>query len=59
MHENRIRQAASGVGATQYCIDESVKYAREREAFAEDLRARVREVTGGLTASVDPAPPTV
>jgi len=30
VHENRIRQAASGVGAAQYCIDESVKYSRER-----------------------------
>ena len=30
VHENRIRQAASGVGAAQYCIDRSVAYARER-----------------------------
>ena len=29
-HENRIRQAASGVGAAQYCIDQSVKYAGEK-----------------------------
>src|SRR5207253_2653279 len=29
VHENRIRQAASGVGAAQFCIDESVRYARE------------------------------
>jgi acyl-CoA dehydrogenase len=33
VHENRIRQAASGVGAAQYCIDQSVKYARERIVF--------------------------
>jgi alkylation response protein AidB-like acyl-CoA dehydrogenase len=27
-HENRIRQAASSLGAAQYCVDESVAYAR-------------------------------
>jgi len=37
VHENRIRQAASGVGAAQYCIDESVKYARERIVFGKPL----------------------
>jgi alkylation response protein AidB-like acyl-CoA dehydrogenase len=37
VHENRIRQAASGVGAAQYCIDESVKYARERHVFGRSL----------------------
>ena len=37
VHENRIRQAASGVGASQYCIDESVKYARERKPFGKPL----------------------
>jgi alkylation response protein AidB-like acyl-CoA dehydrogenase len=39
-HENRIRQAASGVGAAQYCIDQSVKYARERVTFGQPLSAR-------------------
>jgi alkylation response protein AidB-like acyl-CoA dehydrogenase len=39
-HENRIRQAASGVGAAQYCIDMSVKYARERHTFGQPLSAR-------------------
>jgi acyl-CoA dehydrogenase len=39
-HENRIRQAASGVGAAQYCIDQSVKYARERVTFGQPLAAR-------------------
>ena len=28
VHQNRIRQAASSLGAAVYCIDESVKYAR-------------------------------
>ncbi len=37
VHENRIRQAASGVGAAQYCVDESVKYARERKPFGKPL----------------------
>jgi acyl-CoA dehydrogenase len=37
VHENRIRQAASGVGAAQYCIDESVRYARERIVFGQPL----------------------
>ncbi len=39
-HENRIRQAASGVGAAQYCIDQSVKYAGERVTFGQPLSAR-------------------
>lgn len=37
VHENRIRQAASGVGAAQYCIDESVAYATERVVFGKSL----------------------
>jgi acyl-CoA dehydrogenase len=39
-HENRIRQAASGVGAAQYCIDQSVAYARERVTFGQPLSTR-------------------
>ncbi len=37
VHENRIRQAASSLGAAQYCIDESVAYARERVVFGKPL----------------------
>ena len=37
VHENRIRQAASSLGAAQYCIDESVNYARERKPFGKPL----------------------
>ncbi|MBI3785215.1 MAG: acyl-CoA dehydrogenase, partial [Deltaproteobacteria bacterium] len=37
VHENRIRQAASGVGAAQYCINESVAYAKERLVFGKPL----------------------
>ena len=37
VHENRIRQAASSVGAALHCIDESVKYARERAPFGKPL----------------------
>ncbi|MGE3249751.1 MAG: acyl-CoA dehydrogenase family protein [Hyphomonadaceae bacterium] len=37
VHENRIRQAASSCGAAIYCIEESVKYARQRKPFGEAL----------------------
>ncbi len=37
VHQNRIRQAASSCGAALYCIDESVKYARQRKPFGEEL----------------------
>lgn len=37
VHENRIRQAASGVGAARYCIDESVSYAKTRKSFGKPL----------------------
>jgi acyl-CoA dehydrogenase len=36
-NENRIRQAASSLGAAQYCINESVKYAKERKPFGKAL----------------------
>jgi alkylation response protein AidB-like acyl-CoA dehydrogenase len=36
-NENRIRQAASSLGAAQYCIDESVQYAKERKPFGKPL----------------------
>ncbi|KAE9400058.1 acyl-CoA dehydrogenase-like protein [Gymnopus androsaceus JB14] len=37
VHENRIRQAASSLGAAVFCITESVKYARQRKPFGEEL----------------------
>ena len=37
VHQNRIRQAASSLGAAVFCIEESVKYARMRKPFGEDL----------------------
>ncbi len=37
VHENRIRQAASSLGAAVFCIEESVKYARRRKPFGKDL----------------------
>lgn len=40
VHENRIRQAASGVGAAQFCINSSVEYARERSTFGQPLASR-------------------
>jgi alkylation response protein AidB-like acyl-CoA dehydrogenase len=36
-NENRIRQAASSLGAAQYCIDESVQYANHRKPFGKPL----------------------
>jgi len=37
VHENRIRQAASSLGAAQYCIDEAANYARKRKPFGKPL----------------------
>ncbi|OYU70561.1 MAG: acyl-CoA dehydrogenase [Alphaproteobacteria bacterium PA2] len=37
VHQNRIRQAASSLGAAVYCIEESVKYARSRKPFGKAL----------------------
>ncbi|MFZ5653607.1 MAG: acyl-CoA dehydrogenase family protein [Pseudomonadota bacterium] len=36
-NENRIRQAASSLGAAQYCIDQAVAYAKERKPFGKPL----------------------
>ncbi len=36
-NENRIRQAASSLGAAQYCIDQSVEYAKHRKPFGKAL----------------------
>ena len=38
-NENRIRQAASSLGAAQYCIAESVEYAKKRKPFGKPLAA--------------------
>ena len=37
VHENRIRQAASSLGAAQYCIDRAVEHARHRAPFGKPL----------------------
>ena len=37
VHENRIRQAASSLGAAQYCINEAVKYSNERITWGKKL----------------------
>jgi acyl-CoA dehydrogenase len=37
VHENRIRQAASSVGAAAFCIDEAVKWARGRSVWGRPL----------------------
>jgi alkylation response protein AidB-like acyl-CoA dehydrogenase len=36
-NENRIRQAASSLGAAEYCIEESVAYAQQRAPFGKPL----------------------
>ncbi len=36
-NENRIRQAASSLGAAQFCVDEAVAYAKERKPFGKAL----------------------
>jgi alkylation response protein AidB-like acyl-CoA dehydrogenase len=38
VHENRIRQAASSLGAAQFCIDRSVRYTNERRLFGDRMR---------------------
>jgi len=40
VHESRIRQAAASLGAAQFCIDEAVEYAKERETWGEPLASR-------------------
>jgi len=37
VHENRIRQAASSLGAAAFCIDEAAKYAKERITWNRPL----------------------
>ena len=36
-NENRIRQAASSLGAAQFCVSEAVRYAKERKPFGKPL----------------------
>lgn len=37
VHQNRIRQAASSLGAAVFCLNESVKYAQQRKPFGKAL----------------------
>jgi alkylation response protein AidB-like acyl-CoA dehydrogenase len=37
VHKNRIRQAAQSIGAARYCVEQSVRYARERKSFGKAL----------------------
>ena len=37
VHENRIRQAASSLGAAQFCINEAVKYSNSRITWGKKL----------------------
>lgn len=36
-NENRIRQAASSLGAAQYCVNQAVEYAKTRRPFGKPL----------------------
>ena len=36
-NENRIRQAASSLGAAEFCIDQSIEYAKHRAPFGKPL----------------------
>lgn len=38
VHENRIRQAASSLGAAQFCIDKAIEYTQERRLFGQQMR---------------------
>lgn len=37
VHENRIRQAASSLGAANYCVQQSIEYAKTRKPFGRAL----------------------
>jgi alkylation response protein AidB-like acyl-CoA dehydrogenase len=37
VHENRIRQAASSLGAAQFCVNEAVRYSNERTTWGKKL----------------------
>ena len=37
VHQNRIRQAAQSAGVARYCVQECVKYARQRKTFGKAL----------------------
>lgn len=37
VHENRIRQAASSLGAAVFCVNSSIDYARSRRPFGKPL----------------------
>ena len=37
VHQNRIRQAASSLGAAAFCVEESVRHARRRKPFGQAL----------------------
>jgi len=36
-NENRIRQAASSLGAAEYCLDQAIAYANDRKPFGKPL----------------------
>ena len=62
LDEGRIAIAALATGAAQGCVDECVRYAREREAFGQDHRQATRpsrsRSPGWRRGPTPPASPT-
>ncbi len=61
LDEGRIAIAALSTGAAQGCVDESVKYAKERAAFGQPIgatRPSSSSWPGWRPARTRPAPPT-
>ena len=50
-NENRIRQAASSLGAAQFCVNESVEYAKARESRSESPCRRTRRSSSPSSSS--------
>ncbi|KAI6710721.1 hypothetical protein JHW43_006779 [Diplocarpon mali] len=37
VYKSRLRQAASSLGAAEFCVEESIKYAKDRKPFEREL----------------------
>src|SRR5207237_1325404 len=57
VHENRIRQAASSLGAAAFCIDEAVQWARARTVWGQPLWRDGIPPPHALRAHLPPPPP--
>ena len=52
VHENRIRQAASSLGAAQFCINESRQVRERAQAFRPGRSPRIRRSSGRWSSSI-------